>query len=287
MGRAMAARLIGAGHEVRVWNRTPGRADGLLALGATEAATPSAAALGADAVVSMVADDAASTCCWLAQDGALSALQPGALMIECSTISHEHAGRLAKAAAACGCAYLDCPVNGPPTAAEAGDLVLLVGANAADLERARPLLTTLSGNILHFGVPGTGTAYKLINNLLGAVHVAAMAEAAVLARAYGIDADTMVEAIRTGPIASRHTVRMAAPMLNARPADSTGLAIGLREKDARYCLAMAHAAGITMPVGERAHGWYAEAVPTVGDGDDSMLYETVAHGTQTRTQAGD
>jgi 3-hydroxyisobutyrate dehydrogenase len=281
MGSGMAACLLNAGHDVAVWNRSPGRAGDLIARGASEVATPAEAAEGAEAVFAMVADDAASMRCWLADDGAATVMAPGTMMIECSTISHAHTARLAETARDRGLIYLDCPVNGPPAAAASGDLVLLLGASPEDLERARPLLEVISQSILHFGGVGTGTAYKLINNLLGAVHVAAMAEAAVLASNYGIDVDTMVEAIRTGPIASPHTMRMARPMLEKRPADTVGLAIGLREKDARYCLQMAEAAGIRMPVGTQAHDWYLAATATHGECDDSLMLETVSRRSKT------
>lgn len=276
MGSGMAARLVESGHDVAVWNRTAGKAGEILALGGREAATPAEAAEGAGAVFSMVADDSASARAWLDEDGAAAALPEGALLIECSTISHAHSARLAEEARRRGLVYLDCPVNGPPSAARSGGLVLLVGAEKADLETARPLLEAISASILHFGDVGTGTAYKLINNLLGAVHISAMAEAAVLAGKYGIDTDAMVEAIRTGPIASPHTLRMARPMLEGRPADTFALAIGLREKDARYCLGMAGAAGLAMPVGESAHAWYAKSARVHADQDDSLLLETVA-----------
>lgn len=276
MGSGIAARLQEAGHEVTVWNRSPGRAGELTQLGAREAATPAEAAAGAEAVFAMVADDAASTRCWFAQDGAAGAMAEGALLIECSTISHGHSARLATEARQRGLIYLDCPVNGPPAAARKGELVLLVGAAQADLDCARPLLEGISQAILHFGDVGAGTAYKLINNLLGAVHISAMAEAAVLAGQYGIDVDTMVEAIRTGPVASPHTMRMARPMLEGHPAETFALSIGLREKDARYCIAMAEAAGVRMPVGASAHDWYAKATPDFGDRDDSLLLQTVA-----------
>jgi 3-hydroxyisobutyrate dehydrogenase len=156
---------------------------------------------------------------------------------------------------------------------------LLVGADPADLDAARPWLEAISGSILHFGPVGTGTAYKLINNLLGAVHVAAVAEAAHLARALGLDVDTTVAAVESGPVASPHTKRMIRPMMEGRKADSFGLAIGLREKDARYCLAMAQSAGLHMSVGEDAHRWYVAASGAHGRDDDSLMLDTVAaHG---------
>lgn len=276
MGSGMASCLIKAGHRVTVWNRSPEKAQSLIDMGATLAATPKEAAQGAEAVFSMVADDQASTQCWLSEDGAMSALESGAFVIECSTISHGHSSALAEAATAKGLRYLDCPVNGPPAAAAKGELILLMGADEADLEAARPWLEVISRSILHFGPVGSGTAYKLINNLLGAVHVAAVAEAAHLARTLGLNVDTTVEAVESGPVGSPHTVRMIRPMLEGRPADSFGLAIGLREKDARYCLEMAHGLGLNMTIGEDAHAWYTMASKTHGRDDNSLMLNSIA-----------
>ena len=273
MGSGMAGCLLAAGHELRVWNRSAERAEALVAQGARIAASPAEAAAGADAVFSMVADDAASERMWLADEGALATLEPGALAIECSTISHEHVGRLAEAAAARGCAYLDCPVNGPPSAAASGDLILLVGAAQEDLERARPLLETVSASILHFGAVGTGTAFKLINNLLGAVHIASIAEAAHLARKLKLDTETLIAAVETGPCASPHVKRMIRPMAEGRLADQFGLAIGLREKDSRYCLGMAEAFQTGLSVGEAAYAWYRLAAERLADQDDSAMLQ--------------
>lgn len=277
MGSGMASCLLQAGHDVSVWNRSPERAKPLVAQGATLAATPADAASDADAVFSMVADDAASERVWFAEDGAFSTAKAGTLAIECSTISHDHAGRLAAAAAAHDCAYLDCPVNGPPAAAAAGELVLLVGAAQDDLDRARPILEAISSSILHFGSVGTGTAFKLINNLLGAVHVASIAEAVHLARKMKLDPETLIAAVESGPCAGPHVKRMIRPMAEGRLSDQFGLAIGLREKDSRYCLTMAKSSQTGMSIGETAYQWYALAKETVADQDDSaMLQVTTA-----------
>lgn len=282
MGSGMAACLVRAGHEMTVWNRSPERAAPLVEAGARAAGSPAEAAEGAEAVFSMVADDAASDRCWFGEGdfdgrgGAMDVLAPGAFVIECSTVSHGQSGRLAEAAAGRGLRYIDCPVNGPPAMAAKGELTLLVGAAPEDLAAARPWLEAVSSSILHFGPVGTGTAYKLINNLLGAVHVAAVAEAAHLARRLGLDVDTTVAAVETGPVGSPHTKRMIRPMMEGRPADSFGLAIGLREKDARYCLAMAAGLGLDMTIGQDAHNWYVAAKDEHGADDDSLMLDTVA-----------
>lgn len=276
MGQGMAARLVSAGHDVTAWNRSPGKSAALEASGCAIAMTPGESAKGAEAVFSMVADDGASDQCWFGDDGAMTSLGSGAFVIECSTVSHAQSGKLAAASAERGLRYLDCPVNGPPSAAAEGALTLLVGAAPADLDAARPWLEALSASILHFGPTGTGTAYKLINNLLGAVHVAATAEAAHLARTLGLDVETTTAAIEGGPVGSPHAKRMIRPMMEGRPADSFGLAIGLREKDTRYCLAMAHRLGLNMTLGETAHDWYAAAAKTHGTDDDSLMLQTIA-----------
>ena len=265
MGSGMAANLVTAGHDVSVWNRSPVKAEPIVENGAKLAASPADAAKNADAVFSMVSDDTASERVWLADDGALSAAPGGSLAIECSTISHNQVRRLADAAVSRGCSYLDCPVNGPPAAAATGNLVLLVGASESDLERARPLLEVISSSILHFGDVGTGTAFKLINNLLGAVHVASIAEAVHLAHKLELDPETLIAAVESGPCASPHVKRMIRPMAEGRLADQFGLAIGLREKDSRYCLAMAKALETGMSVGEAAYQWYQLAIENRGE----------------------
>lgn len=275
MGAGMAASLLRAGHQVTVWNRSSDKTGDLITMGATLAASPEEAAAGADAVFSMVADDEASDRCWLADDGAMKTMGPGGFVIECSTISHGQSAKLAAAAMSNSLRYIDCPVNGQPAVAAKGELTLLIGADPKDLDDAKPWLEAISASILHFGPVGTGTAYKLINNLLGAVHVAATAEAAHLARKLGLDVETTAAAIETGPVGSPHTKRMIRPMMEGRPADTFGLAIGLCEKDARYCLQMANGLGLNLSLGQDAHAWYAAAAQTHGAEDDSLMLETI------------
>lgn len=275
MGSGMAGRLLGGGHDVAVWNRDPAKAADLVARGARLAATPAQAARDATAVFSMVADDEASSRCWLGPDGALATAPRGAFAIECSTVSHGQALNIAAASKAKGLTYLDCPVNGAPSAAAAGNLILLVGAEPADLERARPLLSLISSQVLHFGPVGTGTAFKLINNLMGAVHIAGLAEGIALARKLGLDARVLQAAIESGPCASPHVKRLVPAMSKGEISTNPGLSIGLREKDSRYCLALAKDAGLALPVGREAHAWYAAAKPTLGPDDDSAILKTV------------
>ena len=129
MGAGMAARLLAAGHEIVVHNRTSERGDALLAAGARWGNTPAEAAADADAVFVMVSDDDASRAVWLGPDGVLAHARQQAFAIECSTLSHNWVLELADACRAAGLRYLDCPVTGLPDAAAAGRLTLLVGGD--------------------------------------------------------------------------------------------------------------------------------------------------------------
>src|SRR5438552_15760665 len=214
MGHGMAGRYLDAGFAVTVWNRSRAKAEDLIARGAQWATSPEDAAIDADAVVSMVADDEASRAVWLGKDGAAATAKAGTLAIECSTVSYRHALDLARELRGRDLVYVDSPVTGLPDAAANGKLTRLVGAEPADLERARPYLAPLSTTIRHFGAVGTGTVYKLINNLMGAIQIAGIAEGLAIAEQAGLDMKLVLEAVETGvaarPQVIRHSKRMVA-----------------------------------------------------------------------------
>ena len=154
----------------------------------------------------MVGDDEASKAVWLGGTGAFAAeTAENAFAVECSTLSHDWVLELSETAGQKGFRYIDCPVTGIPVKALAGDLMLLVGAEAVDLETARPLLQPFSSEIIHFGPVGAGTAYKLMVNLMGAVQIAGAAEGMLIAEKAGLDpgqvADTRAQ---SGDIISNH-----------------------------------------------------------------------------------
>jgi 3-hydroxyisobutyrate dehydrogenase len=253
MGSGMALRLLGAGHELAVWNRTPGRADGLVAAGALRASTPASAARGADAVFAMVSDDAASREVWTGPDGVLAGdPRPGALAIECSTLSHEWVAELSAVIASRGLRYVDAPVTGLPDAAASGKLTLLVGAADADLVAARPLLEAVAADVVHFGPVGAGTAYKLIVNLMGAVQIAGVAEGLALAERAGLDLAQVAEVLATGQAASPQVVRNARRMVAADHDRDVVFSGSLRRKDTAYALRLADALGLAAPLGDVA-----------------------------------
>jgi 3-hydroxyisobutyrate dehydrogenase-like beta-hydroxyacid dehydrogenase len=276
MGHGMAGRYLDAGFEVAVWNRSKAKAEDLIARGARWASSPADAADGADAVVTMVADDAASRAVWLGKDGAASAMQAGTLAIECSTVSYDHALDLAGELRGRGLAYIDSPVTGLPDAAASGKLTLLVGAEPSDLERARPYLVPLSATIRHFGAVGSGTVYKLINNLMGAIQIAGIAEGLAIAEQAGLDMKLVLEAIETGVAASpqviRHSKRMA-----ARNFEGATFTSALRHKDAAYAVALAERLLSGVPLmGRAAVEAYARAKAYAPDDDEARMIEIVS-----------
>jgi 3-hydroxyisobutyrate dehydrogenase-like beta-hydroxyacid dehydrogenase len=275
MGHGMAGRYLEASFAVTVWNRSKAKADGLIARGARWAASPADAAIDADAVVTMVADDEASRAVWLGKDGVAATMKAGTLAIECSTVSHVHALAMDRELRARGLIYIDCPVTGLPEAAAAGKLTLLVGADPADLETARPYLTPIGGTIRHFGAVGSGTVFKLINNLMGAVQIASLAEGLAIAEQSGLDMKLVVEALSTGAVASpqviRHSKRMA-----SRDFSGASFTAALRHKDAAYAVTLAEALLPDVPVSRAAVEAYARAKAEMPDDDEGRMIEIVS-----------
>jgi 3-hydroxyisobutyrate dehydrogenase len=276
MGHGMAGRYLDAGFDVAVWNRSKAKADGLIARGARWASSPSDAADGADAVVTMVADDEASRAVWLGEGGAAAKMKAGSLAIECSTVSHQHALDMARELRGRGLVYIDCPVTGLPEAAASGKLTLLVGADVADLDRAKPFLAPIGNVVRHFGAVGTGTVFKLINNLMGAVQIASLAEGIAMAEQAGLDMKLVAEAMATGAVASPQVIRHSKRMV-ARDFSGASFTAALRHKDAVYAVKLAESLLAGTPLlGRAAVEAYAQATAKMPDDDEGKMIEIVS-----------
>jgi 3-hydroxyisobutyrate dehydrogenase len=275
MGHGMAGRYIAAGFDVSLWNRSKAKAEDLIARGARWATSPADAAVDADAIVTMVADDEASRNVWLGEHGAATAARPGALAIECSTVSYAHALELSRELRGRGLIYIDSPVTGLPDAAASGKLTRLVGAEPADLERARPYLAPLSTTIRHFGAVGTGTVFKLINNLMGAVQIASLAEGVAMAEKAGLDMTIVAESLATGAVASPQVIRHSRRMI-ARDFSGASFTAALRHKDAAYAVALAETLLPSVPVGRAALAAYEVAKSFAPDDDEGRMIEIVS-----------
>jgi 3-hydroxyisobutyrate dehydrogenase-like beta-hydroxyacid dehydrogenase len=248
----------------------------LIARGALWATSPEDAAIDADAVVTMVADDEASRAVWLDTNGAVTGMKAGTVAIECSTVSYAHALDMARELSSRGMIYIDCPVTGLPDAAAAGKLTLLVGADAADLETARPFLEPIGSTIRHFGAVGSGTVYKLINNLMGAIQIAGIAEGLAIAEHAGLDMKLVLEAIESGVAASPQVVRHSRRMA-ARNFASATFTAALRHKDAAYAVRLAESLLAETPLmGRAAVESYARAKAVAPDDDEARMIDIVS-----------
>jgi 3-hydroxyisobutyrate dehydrogenase len=277
MGRAVILRLLAAGHSVTAYNRTPEKARDVEKAGAVMAPTPAAAAADADIIFASVTNDEASREVWTGPNGILSGkLRPNALAAECSTLSHDWVMKLAGLVRARGLRYVDLPLAGRPDAAEAGELRIYFGGDAADLEELRPYLAAFSKKIFHFGPVGTGTAYKLIYNLLGVIQVASVGEAMLQCEAAGIDLHTAAEAFALGYTGSKHVSHHSAVMADGaknQPVDFSGKG---RLKDSLYGVQFVRKLGRQAAVGEAASAVFNQMVEAgMGDLNDSQLIDAL------------
>jgi 3-hydroxyisobutyrate dehydrogenase-like beta-hydroxyacid dehydrogenase len=191
-------------------------------------------------------------------------------------VSYGHALELARELRESGLVYIDSPVTGLPDAAASGKLTLLVGAEPADLERARPYLTPLSTTIRHFGAVGNGTVYKLINNLMGAIQIAGIAEGLAIAEQAGLDMKLVLEAIETGVAGSPQVIRHSRRMV-ARNFAGANFTAALRHKDAAYAVALAESLLSAVPVmGRAAVEAYDRAKAYAPDDDEGKMIEIVS-----------
>ena len=259
MGQGMAGRLLETGYQLHLYNRTASRAEILVRRGAQLYESPKEACKGADAVISMVADDAASRAVWLEREGILAAdLAKNGFAIECSTLSHDWVTDLSIRCKAHGLRYIDAPVTGLPDVAAAGALTLLVGADADDLHSARGILDSLSRRIIRFGPIGAGTAYKLIINMMGAVQIASAAEALAIAERAGLDMAVVADAMATSQAASPQVIRNTARMVAGDHDHNIVFTSALRLKDVEYAVRFARAVGAGSPFGAVAEGIYRQ-----------------------------
>lgn len=248
MGSRMAGRLIDAGHVVTLWNRSAAATKAFQAR-ATIAATPRAAAAGADIVLSMVRDDGAARRVWLdVETGALAGMATGAVAIESSTVTPGYAADFHAAAAARGIASLDAPVSGSLPQAESGQLVFLVGGAGDVLARVQPTLAAMGSTFHHVGPAGSGTRIKLAINALLAVQVAAAAELLGALARHDIPNARAVEVIGATAIASPALKNYMAGMAAGNFTPS--FPVEMIAKDLGYAHIMA--AGGEMPVTDAA-----------------------------------
>jgi 3-hydroxyisobutyrate dehydrogenase-like beta-hydroxyacid dehydrogenase len=242
MGAPMARRLIGGHHRLRVFNRSPQKARALAADGATVTADAAACVAGAEVVFIMVPDtpDVEATVAKVEP-----ALKAGQLVVDMSTIAPVAERAIAERLKAKGVDYLDAPVSGGDVGARDGTLAIMVGGDQAAFERARPLFELMGKRITHIGASGAGQMTKLANQIAVAINLEAAAEAIKFAKAGGLDASRVVEAIRAGAAASWQLSNLGPKIIagDYKP----GFFIKLIRKDLRLVVDAARESGLALP----------------------------------------
>jgi 3-hydroxyisobutyrate dehydrogenase-like beta-hydroxyacid dehydrogenase len=238
----MAANLVAAGFELTVWNRTRDKAERFCAgHGAALADTPAQAASATDVVITMVVDGPQVEHVLLGDDGVASGARQGLLCIDCSTIGPTATRTIGAALAERGIGLLDAPVTGSSPRAQDGTLTIMVGGEASDFERARPLLQAMGELIVHAGPLGHGQMVKLINNAVAATNTAVVGEALLVGARAGVDLDALTTVMSAGSGGSVVLDLKSGPM---RSHDYTTLfKLEHMLKDVRLCLEEGQAAG--------------------------------------------
>lgn len=255
MGSRVALRLLDAGHQVVVWNRTRPKAAQLADRGAIPVDTPAELARRVDAVITMVADPAALEAVSEGPDGiAVGAADGSTTVIEMSTVGPAAVSRLASVLSS-GTELLDAPVLGSTSEIESGALRIFVGGPHRLVERWTPLLSTL-GAPVHVGPLGAGAAAKLVANstLLGLLGV--LGEAVALADGLGLSRDTTFEVLAATPLAAQAARRRAAIEGDEQP---LRFSLALARKDADLVAAAAAASGVGLRLATAVAAWFADA----------------------------
>lgn len=279
MGAPMAHRLLAAGYDVTVHNRTRSREEPLAAAGAKRATSPRAAAEGADVVFTMVSDTPDVQAVVLGENGVALGMKKGGVLVDMSTISPATTRRIATAILEHGVDMLDAPVSGGSEGAEKGTLSIMVGGELAALEQVRPVLQHLGSTITHVGSSGAGQVAKAVNQTIIAGTYAAVAEGMALAMAAEIDVEAALQALGGGAAGSWVLANRARNMIEG--SYPLGFRTRLHRKDLGIALSAAKELGVAMPVAA-----YVEQLETslvkrgFGDEDVSNLARVV------REQAG-
>jgi len=267
MGAPMAARLLDAGHDLAVHNRTRSREAPLVARGAQAAADPAAAAAGAEVVITMVSDTPDVEAVVFGPRGAAAGMAAGTVLVDMSTIAPAATRAFAERLASRGASWLDAPVSGGSEGAERGTLSIMVGGDGAELERVRPLLAVLGRTITHLGPVGAGQLAKAMNQVVIAGTYAAVAEGIVLGLKAGIDVDAALTALAGGAAGSWGLVNRGPNVV--RDAYPLGFRVRLHRKDLGIALDAARELGVPLPITALVEQWETGLIAR-GHGDEDV-----------------
>ena len=273
MGYPMAGHLRGAGHDVTVYNRTAAKAEGWAAEhGGSHAATPRAAATGAEFVMACVGNDDDLRSVIYGDDGALAGMASGAVLVDHTTASADVAREIAAKAGAAGIGFVDAPVSGGQAGAENGQLAIMCGGAQADYDAAVPVMNAYAKAIDHFGDVGAGQLTKMVNQLCIAGLVQAVSEGLFFAMEAGLDAKKVAKLVSQGAGGSWQLANRHETMIDNH--FEHGFAVDWMRKDLGIALDQAKSMGVSLPVAALVDQFYAE-VQQLGGGrwDTSSLIQ--------------
>ena len=265
MGLSMCAHLIDAGHSATIHTRTRERAAPLLERGAVWAQTPALVAQASDVIFTMVGYPADVREVILAEEGVLAGAAAGSVIVDMSTSEPSLALEIAAAAAERGVASLDAPVSGGDVGARNATLAIMVGGDAAALERVRPLLSLMGKTIVHQGPAGSGQHTKMVNQTLIASGMVGVCEALLYAYRAGLDLETVLAGVSGGAAGSWSLSNYAPRML--RGDFAPGFMVEHFIKDMEITLSEARRMGLALPGLALAHELYL-ALRAQGGGRD-------------------
>jgi len=245
MGAAMALNILKAGHPVTVHNRTREREEPVARAGARRAGSPQEAARGADIVITCVSDTPDVEAVVLGENGIIQGAQPGAIVVDMSTISPSRTRRMASQLAQNGLRMLDAPVSGGSEGAQKGTLTIMVGGEADTVALAMPVLSAMGKRITHVGPSGAGQLTKAINQVIISGVYLAVAEGMALGLKAGLDMEKVVQALAGGAAGSWVLNYRAANMIrNEYP---LGFRLRLHRKDLAIAMEAAREMGVFLP----------------------------------------
>lgn len=258
MGGPMAANIAKAGHDLAVWNRTPGAMDPVVAAGARGTTSVHEAVQDAAVIGVCVSTPDVVRSLILGEDGVLRSAERGAVIVDFSTIDPATSRAVAQACAEAGVAYLDAPVSGGVVGATASTLTVVIGGEAAAVERAQPVLQVVGQKIVHVGPSGAGSTIKLINQLLVGVNLATICEAFVLGQRAEIDPQVLYDVLSTSAGDSA-ALRRAIPDFILKRQFEPGFAVQLLCKDLDLALSLGRDTHTALPITAIARQLYEEA----------------------------
>ena len=276
MGAPMAGHLLAAGHELHVHNRTRSREEPLAAAGAIRAESPAAAAHSADLVFTCVSDSPDLEEIVLGEHGVAGGMRPGAVLVDCSTVSPATSKKIAERFSPLGIGAVDAPVSGGSEGARNGTLTVFVGGEDAHVQAALPALQIFARSVTHLGLPGAGQAGKAVNQVLIAGTYAALGEGLALAEREGLPLPELVAALNGGAARSWILENRSQNVIeNEYP---LGFRVALHLKDLKIALAEADRYGLPMAV-TRLVAEQEERLVAAGHGDeDNSVLARVAKG---------